>query len=1279
MSDWRKIRASAWRSWLDGLPDEIYDKRDSAHIVRLMDALCGDNGVGFLRKSLILKRLQTSLYETRYGDLDTVYSALFGLPRLESEQYSYNEDGLLLWSEIAEMDIKDAHYRKRIWDYMLSFQYGGTTEGVALAAQAATGLPCEVVDGCIYYSSLGIPESEQGSASGEPLNFESTVDFNGATIVVMSDSELTAEQQRNLSDVTSRIRPVDVHYTFMTRKELMDMLAFTDIEDDYIEPVSVDASSRWWNVVRTVTGRPDWSLGSAGGGWVEANVPKEAPQQLLSNRQESEYDFTSLAVSCAASSEHVGRYNPSQRDIFPSLAENGASVVQEAGNALSRASNRIVSSGYYGSESVIDGAYPMSYAGEMTSFFMEEGRSHRFWSSSEREGSEWVEFELKRLVPVNHVSMAVFRKPVRVKLFYSSYEDEDGRVWRPARDDYGRDLSFTYPEWGSPDDSEMVAVDFISVPVKADAVRIEFERLGVQYRSAVDDDTYEVEEFLWSVECADVSIGYSVLKESDFIATTYEDMFGNRVDTSLRTMDASHVLDGDPGTYWLSQPNIGDTAVEYLVVKVSDEPVRMNFIDIEAIYGGCQLNIYSCDKDDCSSWTPYPGTYILHSGRYELPMRKVTYIKLEFTGLCAMPYDLCTSGAKILTRRFPWDIRSYCEDRYSYTYEQTVEAQLLDSPQLRIAEERDVQNTLGIESLYSTSFASSGIGSPAVHLIRNGQYRNSQDNVIRAIYGDDTAWENSYIPSPQAESIGEPVAPYKFNFVGEHVYDEQYFERALDLAYVVGVKDVKFGFTGRILTAKQNDTFYLYMQDGRFLDSVDGWEFVSGERLGVSSESLNRFDTVNLQSVYPFRSFEFASNQKKPVEKFEHPSNMVEEWHGLDSDTDSVEFGVSGTVLKMTNASVGSGIESEPKLTRSMAIATSQVDVYPMLGGTWQFDCYDLFGESVYSMRYELEPMRWTTVGVNFVPTPGGSWWDDDYAYRVRVPVAGPIAKGQHVFTPVVDLDALETNGMLDSGLNKLRLVYFNGVSVHEIPIDMTDNMEIWFETQQDLPDGSFASGAYDFDRKVLNGSYYFYFGGPPDSPSVQPAADSPLRDYKDVFPNRSYVVNGASVAADGTLFSSDGDMAVFDNKFFLPEEGFLSFEITLSDALEIVPSNTVGIAEVRFILDYEDDSKAIQMYSYERQLTFVIREKDGFESSFVSLEEDLLQEDDKSRVLVEWGVRGSAPVKEADPSDPTSTSVNPDNLNRRRIKVYVDSPVERDCIPNVYDEKHYIDVDKVY
>lgn len=81
-----KLRPTNRAEYLSGLPEEVYSKKRSSHMVRLLDALCGGAGVEAARNHLMLKRLQTSLDETHYNDLDEFYGRVLGFRRLEANR-----------------------------------------------------------------------------------------------------------------------------------------------------------------------------------------------------------------------------------------------------------------------------------------------------------------------------------------------------------------------------------------------------------------------------------------------------------------------------------------------------------------------------------------------------------------------------------------------------------------------------------------------------------------------------------------------------------------------------------------------------------------------------------------------------------------------------------------------------------------------------------------------------------------------------------------------------------------------------------------------------------------------------------------------------------------------------------------------------------------------------------------------------------------------------------------------------------------------------------------
>ena len=102
-----KLRPTNRAEYLSGLPEEVYSKKRSSHMVRLLDALCGGAGVEAARNHLMLKRLQTSLDETHYNDLDEFYGRVLGFRRLESESYAFDPRTRLVTKEQEDGQCHD--------------------------------------------------------------------------------------------------------------------------------------------------------------------------------------------------------------------------------------------------------------------------------------------------------------------------------------------------------------------------------------------------------------------------------------------------------------------------------------------------------------------------------------------------------------------------------------------------------------------------------------------------------------------------------------------------------------------------------------------------------------------------------------------------------------------------------------------------------------------------------------------------------------------------------------------------------------------------------------------------------------------------------------------------------------------------------------------------------------------------------------------------------------------------------------------------------------------
>ncbi|MFE4863235.1 hypothetical protein, partial [Streptomyces sp. NPDC056670] len=130
-------------------PEEVYDLRPTSHLVRLMQALLGESGVGQLRKRLLLAQLQAlSSSGARFFDLDRFYGSLFGATRASTEQLSINpmETAAATAAEWESIEAADASFRDRMTALAQSIAMGGTVPGLTAAAEAITGVECDVFE-----------------------------------------------------------------------------------------------------------------------------------------------------------------------------------------------------------------------------------------------------------------------------------------------------------------------------------------------------------------------------------------------------------------------------------------------------------------------------------------------------------------------------------------------------------------------------------------------------------------------------------------------------------------------------------------------------------------------------------------------------------------------------------------------------------------------------------------------------------------------------------------------------------------------------------------------------------------------------------------------------------------------------------------------------------------------------------------------------------------------------------------------------------------------------
>ena len=1287
MGSVNKLRPSNREEYLSGLPEEIYSKKRSTHMVRLMDALCGGAGVEAARNHLMLKRLQTSLEETHYSDLDEFYGRVLGFRRLESESYAFDPRTRLITGEQQEeAAAKDARYRARIHKYLTAFQYGGTAYGIRLASESACGKPCKVLEAWKFYESVNVDDGDQ--ASLRPGHY-AQANYNEYVVVVDAD-EVTEAERYNINKVTKRIRPQDAVITVVQRDAFFDGLILETRPDADVPVRGVSASSSLWQIKRWVTGRPDWEydVDDDLNLWVSPNERREAPTQALVNHQEDTFDFTYAIDEASASTEHIGAYDVKHAAAFRSLDTSERTDLQRASNAVSDVSSRIYTASYYGSGGMVDWSYPVQYAPLVQRRFSEDARSSRIWSSDEAypkdRPQEWFEVRLQKGVPVNRIDFEVSKKPLEARPYV--LVDAENDVWLPLTNEFGTELSYTSRSWGGASvTGDMASVTFRFNLATAYGFRIVFERLEAPYYRTLADGALKQDDFPFSIDMAAFSLHYDVMRREDFAEAVFQDPFGNKVETEMAVRGPERLHDSMPSTFWCSKPNTRQEAVEWLVFDVRDDAgaaSRVNGMRIDAVYGGCQMNVYSTEDADpqTASWKPYPSAYTLQSADYSLPLRKCTFVKLEFTDLSAIPYTVVSDGIAVDELEYPYEVKHYFDGQPASTYAVELYRQLLSTQDGPIYEDDlGVYDAIGAPDIYQEAERRRGIADtisqsynplylPA--LVTPASWRFTDNGAISSILAENMRYERQLPASPRDPVEGKTVK-MRFYEDGPHSYKTVRSERGDEIAYVVAVREVSFGLAGLRATVEPDSEFLAFVNDGSVIEKNVGFELTRDERMVPSTEDMNSLEFVNVNSAVAFKSFDFAVNQRPPREVFDHPSDMAREWSGLNAEAESAEFGVSGTVLKATLADGKTGIQSESKLVRAQSIASVQVDVFSVEARTWYLRCKDLSDEEVFNTKYEVEGGKWTTIGNVFTPQTGGMWWSNAYDYRVRIPLEGFLPVGTTVFVPNIDFSMLraQTTPMVRQDLKDLRVVYYNGVEAKEIDCDITDNMELWFRVQDEVPAGKKAEGYYDYGLDAFVGAYYVYFGNPTET-------RQPMRDYHKVFkPLERPCYEMSVIDPRGTVSYEAGKGArIADAEAALQIEeafridsgaGFLTFEFTPDSDLQRVPAGQRGTAAERYLIDYMDESRRFSVYAYEQQLMVRIVEPDGFVNTFATKDPAPFKAGAKSYVLIQWGEQGSAPVYSA------PGRIDPDDKSRRSMDVWIDG-VRCESINNVYNEAVY-------
>lgn len=319
---------------------DLYDLRPQSHLVRLLRVLLGDSGSGQLRKRYTVSRIQTTLEGTHFYDLDGFYGSLFGAVRRQGE--TLGNDPMTSveapddWDEIMS---RDAQYRERISALAQALPMAGTVEGLRQAAEALTGVECDVYetwrlleggrsaingrtwdqvqalasdwdhleDVGTWRDVVGaVTVGRSGVNNPDEVIVRPRRDYQSETVSVgpREAERLRQEDEMSLHRVLNRIKPAGV---------LLTIDPYPVAPYSRVPVASVTSDSDYWEVLRKVIPRP--GLGHVSdpyAGLGSSLVP--LPQVPFSNAQTHGWSYNSLVISAAG---------------YSISAEDGADVLPE--------------------------------------------------------------------------------------------------------------------------------------------------------------------------------------------------------------------------------------------------------------------------------------------------------------------------------------------------------------------------------------------------------------------------------------------------------------------------------------------------------------------------------------------------------------------------------------------------------------------------------------------------------------------------------------------------------------------------------------------------------------------------------------------------------------------------------------------------------------------------------------------------------------------------------------------------------------------------------------
>ncbi len=339
-------------SRLAHLDPDIYDLRDQSHLVRFIRAMLGDAGAGQLRKRYTVARLQATMAGTHFYDLDGFYGSLFGAQRRVEEQLPMNPmGGVATPDEWDDITIRDARFRERVIALAKALPMAGTVEGLRQAAEALTGVECDVYEtwrmlasGSGAVTGKNWDEIEADYPDWDALEGKTWVEISGEVTIgrsgVSNPDEVYIRPKRDYNPADSS----EAAYREAERQRLEDEMAIQRVLNA-LKPAGVlltvdnrgmatqrvtkiaalQADSNFWEVLRKVTARPGLSASRD----LYSNLARRSVSKVAAGALEpiSKVPFTN-------SQHHQWSYNANVVSVASYAYQDGSDQVTATGGAL---------------------------------------------------------------------------------------------------------------------------------------------------------------------------------------------------------------------------------------------------------------------------------------------------------------------------------------------------------------------------------------------------------------------------------------------------------------------------------------------------------------------------------------------------------------------------------------------------------------------------------------------------------------------------------------------------------------------------------------------------------------------------------------------------------------------------------------------------------------------------------------------------------------------------------------------------------------------------------